>query len=88
MVIFAAGRGGSPVRHLPLLRAVAQQGCTIIAPHFEILTSLTPAKEELDARIERLEIVLRLYAHVHQTIAGIGTLSGVHYCSRLQQEKR
>jgi len=70
--IFAAGRGGSPVRHLPLLRALAQQGCTIIAPHFEMLISLTPAKEELDARVEMLEIVLRLYSHVHQTMVGIG----------------
>ncbi len=26
----------------------AQQGCTIIAPHFEMLASLTPTKEELD----------------------------------------
>jgi hypothetical protein len=72
VVVFAAGRGGSPVRHLPLLRVVAQYGCTIIAPHFEMLTSLTPAKAELDARIKMLEIVLRLYSHVHQTIVGIG----------------
>ena len=72
VVFFAAGRGGNPVRHLPLLRAVAQQGCTIIAPHFEMLISLTPAKEELDARMEMLQIVLRLYSHAHQTLVGIG----------------
>jgi len=70
--IFAAGRGGSPVRYLPLLRAVAQQGCTIIAPHFEMLLSLTPTKEELEVRIEMLEIVLKLYSHAHQTMVGIG----------------
>jgi hypothetical protein len=70
--IFAVGRGGSPVRHLPLLRAVAEQGCTIIAPHFEMLASLTPAKEELEARIDQLETVLRMYSHLHQTIIGIG----------------
>ncbi|CAM3838381.1 alpha/beta hydrolase [Mucilaginibacter galii] len=70
--IFAAGRGGSPVRHLPLLRALAQQGCTIIAPHFELLIPLTASKEELDARIEMLEIVLRLYSHAHIPMVGIG----------------
>ena len=70
--VFAAGRGGSPVRHLPLLRALAQQGCTIIAPHFELLIPLTPSKEELDARIEMLETVLRLYSNAHQPMVGIG----------------
>ena len=70
--VFAAGRGGSPTRYLPLLRTVAQKGCTIIAPHFEMMTSLTPTKKELDARIEILEIILRLYSHVHKSIVGIG----------------
>ncbi|MCO5936780.1 hypothetical protein NAF17_14650 [Mucilaginibacter sp. RB4R14] len=72
VVIFVAGRGGSPVRHLPLLRVVAQHGCTVIAPHFEMLPSLTPTKEELNARIEQLETVLRDYSHSHQTLIGLG----------------
>lgn len=72
VVIFAAGRGGNPVRHLPLLRAVAQQKCTIIAPHFEMLTSLNPSKEELDWRIKQLEMVLNLYSTVDDAVVGIG----------------
>lgn len=70
--IFAAGRGGNPVRHLSLLRHLAHKGCTIVAPYFDMLTSLTPTKEELDGRIEQLEIVLQMYSHMHQTFVGIG----------------
>lgn len=72
LVLFAAGRGGSPVRHLSLLRHLARKGCTIVAPYFDMLPSSTPTKEELNGRIEQLEIVLNLYSHVHQTFIGIG----------------
>lgn len=54
-VLFAVGRGGNPLRHLPLLRSVAALGCTVIAPHFAMLTSMVPTKEELDKRVRRLE---------------------------------
>jgi hypothetical protein len=70
--VFATGRGGNPDRHLPLLRVIAQQGCTIIAPHFQMMASLTPTKEEMNARVEQLEIILSLYSHLHQTLIGIG----------------
>ncbi len=55
LVLFAVGRGGNPERHLPLLRSVAALGCTVIAPHFDMLTSLVPSKVELDKRVRRLE---------------------------------
>lgn len=41
-----------------------------------MLTSLTPTKEDLNERIEQLEIVLGLYSHVHQTLIGIGHSMG------------
>ncbi|GAB2697129.1 hypothetical protein GCM10027037_21410 [Mucilaginibacter koreensis] len=37
-----------------------------------MLNALTPAKEELEARIERLEISLKMYSHFDQPMAGIG----------------
>ncbi|QXV66878.1 alpha/beta hydrolase [Mucilaginibacter sp. 21P] len=61
LVVFAAGRGGSPARHLPLLGAIADQGCTVIAPHFDLIPGHTPTKEQLDSRIRKLEIVLTKY---------------------------
>lgn len=70
--LFAVGRGGNPLRHLSLLRSVVSHGCTMVAPHFAILTSSVPAKEELDTRIRRLELALDGYARVNQPIIGIG----------------
>jgi hypothetical protein len=32
VVLFAVGGGGSPERHLPLLNALADRGCTVVAP--------------------------------------------------------
>jgi len=54
MVLFAVGGGGNPERHLPLLTSLAEHGCTVVAPHFERLTSLQHA---LGAR---LSVELRL----------------------------
>lgn len=70
--LFAVGRGGNPLRHLSLLRSVANHGCTIVAPHLAMLTSFVPTKEELDTRIRRLELALDGYARVNQPIIGIG----------------
>lgn len=72
MVFFAAGRGGSPLRHLELLRSVARQGCTVIAPHFEILASTAPTQPDLDARIKQLDMILQRYAPDRLPIMGIG----------------
>lgn len=70
--LFAVGYGGSPMRHLSLLQAVAKQGCTIVAPHFERLASTIPTKAELDLRIRRLEASVDDYARKALPIIGIG----------------
>lgn len=44
----------------------------MVAPHFSMLASFVPTKEELDTRIQRLELALDGYAHVDQPIIGIG----------------
>jgi len=71
-VFFAAGRGGSPLRHLGLLRAVARQGCTVIAPDFDLLPLTTPTLEELDTRIRQMEVCLQQFSPLNLPIMGIG----------------
>ncbi len=72
VVLFAVGRGGNPSRHLPLLRSVAALGCTVVAPHFELLVSMVPTKEELDKRVRRLEASAAQYCKADLPIVGIG----------------
>ena len=72
MALFAAGRGGNPRRHLPLLHALARQGCTVIAPHFEPLPSPVPREDELQSRARNLESAVCSFAHKGLPIAGIG----------------
>ena len=72
LVLFAVGRGGNPERHLSLLRSVAALGCTVIAPHFDMLTSLVPSKVELDKRVRRVEASGVEYCKAELPIIGIG----------------
>ncbi|WP_342644783.1 hypothetical protein [Mucilaginibacter sp. CSA2-8R] len=72
VVVFAAGRGGSPLRHLGLLRAMARQGYTVIAPHFDLLPVVVPTMHNLDTRIRRLHLALQQYAPPGKPIMGIG----------------
>ncbi len=72
LVLFAVGRGGNPERHLSLLRSVAARECTVIAPHFDLLTSMVPTKEELDNRVRRLEASAEQYFKADLPIVGIG----------------
>ena len=69
--LFAVGRGGNPWRHISLLRSIAGYGCTIIAPHVDMLASSVPTKAELDTRIRRLEAAADAYARTDLPIAGI-----------------
>jgi len=68
--VFVAGRGGNPGRHLALLRVLTELGCTMVAPHFQMLASAVPTKAELDERVALLETVLGQYAN-EKTI-GVG----------------
>jgi hypothetical protein len=70
-LLFAVGRGGNPERHLPLLRSVAALGCAVIAPHFDMLTSMVPTKKELDKRVRRLEASVAQYFKADLPIVGI-----------------
>jgi fermentation-respiration switch protein FrsA (DUF1100 family) len=72
MVLFAAGRGGNPQRHLPLLHSLARQGCTVVAPYFEPLASPVPREDELQSRARSLELAVRSFAGDGLPIAGIG----------------
>lgn len=71
-VMFAAGGGGNPRRHLPLLQSLAERGCTVIAPHFEQLASSVPTREELLSRARRLECAATSFARLDLPVAGIG----------------
>ena len=42
VVLFAVGAGGQPERHATLLDALAESGCTVVAPHVERLASPVP----------------------------------------------
>lgn len=72
LVLFAAGRGGNPLRHLPLLQSLAARGCTVIAPHDELLGAPAPGKAELDRRIRRLEACAEACQAPDLPVVGIG----------------
>jgi alpha-beta hydrolase superfamily lysophospholipase len=72
VVFFAAGRGGSPLRHMGLLRTLAQNGYTVGAPHFDMLLSTIPTQQDLDTRIRRFKLTMQQYASDKQPMVGIG----------------
>ncbi len=72
VAVFAVGRGGNPLRHFALLRSIAGLGCTIVAPHLDMLTSSIPSVEDLDRRIRRLYASADEYARTDFPLVGIG----------------
>lgn len=70
-VLFAAGAGGSPTRHGPLLEALAASGCKVVAPHFERLASPRPTETELTERARRLRSAIGQHG-VEGPLVGIG----------------
>lgn len=70
-VLFAAGRGGNPQRHLGLLTSLARHGCTVVAPHFEMIAP-TPAEDDLLLRARRLTLALAAVADDALPVAGVG----------------
>ena len=71
-VLFSAGRGGDPRRHLPFLEALAERGCNVVAPHFDMLASPVPSNEELDERIACLEQALSVHVPDDLPVIGVG----------------
>jgi hypothetical protein len=72
VVLFAVGGGGNPERHLPLLKYLADRGCTVVAPHFERLASSHPTQGELLLRGRRLSLALDSVACHGLLVAGVG----------------
>ncbi len=72
VVLFAVGAGGQPERHATLLDALAESGCTVVAPHFERLASPVPMEEELTLRARRLSIALDAFVQPGSTVVGVG----------------
>ncbi|UXU08783.1 MULTISPECIES: alpha/beta hydrolase [Agrobacterium] len=84
IALFAVGRGGNPSRHRHLLQTLANGNCTVIAPHFEMLTSIAPTKAELDMRIRRLEASIDDCTSSNLPIVGIGHSIGATAMLALQ----
>lgn len=72
VVVFAAGRGGSPLRHLGVLQALAGQGYTVVAPHFDMLPAVAPTNHDLDTRIGRLHLAMQRCVPAGLPVMGMG----------------
>nr|WP_249192891.1 alpha/beta hydrolase [Yersinia sp. Marseille-Q3913] len=71
-ILFAAGFGGDPSRHLGLLQTFARHGISVVAPHFARLESAIPTKSELLERSHRLALAVDEYCPQNMSIAGVG----------------
>ena len=72
VVLFSVGGGGDPERHLPLLTSLADQGCTVAAPHFERMVSPVPTQDDLVLRVRRLQLALDHVMRPGMSAAGVG----------------
>lgn len=72
VVLFAVGAGGNPERHVTLLEALAESGCTVVAPHFQRLASPMPTEAEMTLRARRLCLALNAFVQHGATVAGVG----------------
>jgi pimeloyl-ACP methyl ester carboxylesterase len=71
-VLFAVGGGGNPERHLPLLTALAESGCTVAAPYFERMLTRIPTAADLLIRARRLRLALDQIAQPRLPTTGVG----------------
>lgn len=72
IVLFAVGAGGNPERHLPLLTSLAQNGCNVVAPHFERIVAPRPTLDELMLRARCLRLAIDFAARPNMPIIGVG----------------
>jgi hypothetical protein len=72
VVLFAVGSGGNPERHVTLLEALTESGCTVVAPHFQRLASPVPTEAELTLRARRLSLALDEFSQPGTTAVGVG----------------
>ena len=71
-LLFAVGGGGNPERHAPLLEALAARGCSVVAPHFERLSSPLLTGDLLLLRSRRLKLALDAVAQPGLRNVGAG----------------
>ncbi|HLP68585.1 MAG TPA: hypothetical protein VK181_13805, partial [Rhizobium sp.] len=71
-VLFAAGRGGNPLRHLGLLQALADEGMLVVAPHFDMLAAPAPTAAVLSERQRRLALAADRHCPSGLPVAGLG----------------
>lgn len=71
-VLFAAGSGGNPERHLALLNDLANNNCTVIAPYFERIISPIPSAEQLIYRRDLLSTALDFINDLNLPVVGVG----------------
>ena len=72
VILFAAGSGGNPERHLPLLNSLTECGCNVVAPYFERITSPMPTSEELLSRASSLRSSLSSALDSTLPVIGVG----------------
>lgn len=71
-ILFAAGAGGSPLRHLGLLQTFCRNGISVVAPHFERSNSPLPSKADLLERSQRLALAQSECGQHYASITGVG----------------
>ena len=72
VVLFGVGAGGNPERHLPLLEALAANGFTVVAPHFQRIVPASATAADLLLRGRRLKLALEGVAPGAQRVVGVG----------------
>jgi pimeloyl-ACP methyl ester carboxylesterase len=72
VVLFAVGGGGNPERHRPLLSRLVERGASVVAPHFERLSSPVATAEHLLLRASRLSVALDALAPPDVRAVGLG----------------
>jgi hypothetical protein len=71
-ISFRGGSGwSSRGRHATLLGALAESGCTVVAPHFERLASPVPSEADLTLRARRLSLALDAFVQPGTTAVGV-----------------
>ena len=71
IALFAAGGGGDPARHEPLLAALAGAGCVVVAPRAERMTA-QPSEAQLLERARRLRRAIEEAARPELPVVGVG----------------
>lgn len=72
LVLFSAGSGGNPERHLPLLNYLVEQGCDVLAPYFDRLVTPFPSSSDLLLRARKLKKTIDHFIDPSVPLVGIG----------------